>query len=272
MAENIDISNYILTVIPYTSIIIPVKLPLNRWQKIHNSIFPPTSCTEIVVFGAPNTIGNNLGLAQFTKFLRSSLYIPSFTLGVIIGLILSDAGLSKSTNKGEARLALKQSMIHFPFFWSTFLLLSHYCASVPYIDNTIVKGILYYSLRFDTRALPCFTILYDLFYINKIKVIPIEIYDLLCPVALAYWIMGDGTGNAFKGLYLCTDSFSTIDIVRLMNVLIIRYDITSKIHNVGGKQRIYIPSKESKKLLTLVGPHMHPSMMYKLTGGKKKEV
>jgi hypothetical protein len=106
----------------------------------------------------------------------------------------------------------------------------------------MVKGIYYYSMRFDTRGCPCFTILYNLFYINKIKIIPVEIYDLLCP--LAYWIMGDGTGNAF--LYLCTDSFSSIEIVRLMNVLIIRYGITS--HMTSGKQRIYIPAKESTKL------------------------
>jgi hypothetical protein len=85
LAENIDLSIFIAS----TSMIIPVQLRLNSWQKIHTSIFPPTTCTEIVVFGDHNTIASTL--PRFTKFLRNSLYIP-----VIVGLILG--GLSKSTN------------------------------------------------------------------------------------------------------------------------------------------------------------------------------
>lgn len=55
----------------------------------------------------------------------------------------------------------------------------------------------------DTRAYPIFTNLYDLFYKYEVnvgykKVVPPSenIYELLSPVALAYWIMGDGLGNA----------------------------------------------------------------------------
>jgi hypothetical protein len=39
----------------------------------------------------------------------------------------------------------------------------------------------------------------------KVKVIPENIYDLLTPVALAHWIMGDGKALS-KGIALCTDS------------------------------------------------------------------
>lgn len=64
--------------------------------------------------------------------------------------------------------------------------------------------------------------------------------------------MGDGSGNNSKGLYLCTDSFSNFDIVRLMNVLLIRYNIKSSLVQISGKSRIYITSTESVKITNLV--------------------
>ena len=69
---------------------------------------------------------------------------------------------------------------------------------------------------------PCFTEIYSLFYVNNVKLIPGNIYELLTPVALAHMIMGDGSSQR-HGLTICTDSLTLIDIVRLINVLIIRY-------------------------------------------------
>jgi hypothetical protein len=50
---------------------------------------------------------------------------------------------------------------------------------------------------------------------------------MLTPVAFAPLIRCDGSGNAYRGLTLCTDNFTIPDIVRLMNVLLIRYGIHS---------------------------------------------
>ena len=74
----------------------------------------------------------------------------------------------------------------------------------------------------DTKAYPCLTIWFNMFYsynsvTNKwVKIVPLDIYNLLTPEALAYWIMG--AGNNWKGLYLCTESFSNYDVNRLINV------------------------------------------------------
>ena len=42
------------------------------------------------------------------------------------------------------------------------------------------------GLQFFTRALACFTELHSLFYVNNVKVIPGNIYNMLTPVALAH--------------------------------------------------------------------------------------
>jgi hypothetical protein len=99
---------------------------------------------------------------------------------------------------------------------------------------------------FFTRTYPSFTELYDLFYVNYVKVVPTDIYNLITPIALAHWIMGDG-GRVNKGLMLCTHNFSVKDVVRLINVLIIKYQLDCSIHLSKGMWTINI-----KKTLFLI--------------------
>jgi hypothetical protein len=43
--------------------------------------------------------------------------------------------------------------------------------------------------------MPCFTEIYSLFYKNRVKIIPHNIFDLLTPIAFAHMIMGDGSAE-----------------------------------------------------------------------------
>jgi hypothetical protein len=66
--------------------------------------------------------------------------------------------------------------------------------------------------------------------------------------------MGDGVSRPY-GLQLCTDSYSLPDVVRLMNVLIIRYELGCTLHKKRENQyRIYISSKSMSRLKEIVGP------------------
>jgi hypothetical protein len=119
-------------------------------------------------------------------------------------------------------------------------------------------------MRFQTRALPCLTYIHTLFYTNKLKFVPLDIYMLLTPIALAHWIMGDGAKTG-SGLILCTDSFSLKDVLRLMFVLQNRYNLNcSIITNKKNSYRIYIKKDSIPLLRKIVLPHMHFSMLYKL--------
>lgn len=103
----------------------------------------------------------------------------------------------------------------------------------------------------------CITELYSIFYINKTKIIKFSVYNELTYIALAHWIIGDGT-----------DSYSIKYVVMLINILIIKYDIhcTIRYYNFP---IIYVYKRYMPKLRSIVEPFMHISMMYKL--GKKKE-
>jgi hypothetical protein len=55
--------------------------------------------------------------------------------------------------------------------------------------------------------------------------------------------MGDGRYLS-KGISLCTDSYPIEDVIRLMNVLIIRYDLKCTLHKSKNHYRIYISREE----------------------------
>jgi hypothetical protein len=147
-------------------------------------------------------------------------------------------------------------MANYEYVWFVFNLLSHYCSNYPYFVSGIRKGKGYFALGFDTRRLPCITELYELFYLNKKKVIPDNIYNLLTPIALAHLLFfiimppflpplmkcirgGEKKGGIKKnagdgssmngGVVICTDSFTIQDVVSLTNVLIIRYGLSCSI-------------------------------------------
>jgi hypothetical protein len=47
-------------------------------------------------------------------------------------------------------------------------------------------GKIYKSIYFRTLAFPCLNEFYDIFYEDKVKIIPKNLYELLTPVGLAY--------------------------------------------------------------------------------------
>jgi hypothetical protein len=78
--------------------------------------------------------------------------------------------------------------------------------------------------------------------------------------------MGDGTNEHGFGIILCTDSYSLQDILRLMNVLMIRYRLNCTLRkgHTPTNYRIYIKKSSMPLLISVVTPYYHNSMLYKL--------
>ena len=78
--------------------------------------------------------------------------------------------------------------------------------------------------------------------------------------------MGDGSVSR-HGLIICTDSYELKDVIRLMNVLIIKFRVESTIRvHKKNQYRIYIREGSMPLLRTIVTPYMHSSMLYKFRG------
>jgi len=216
-----------------------------------------------VVWGS--NLSSNVGYPRFTKVVSYMIELPFYIKSIIYGLILSDGyiGFASKSNL-NARLSFKQSFDRLPYVLAVFNILSHYCSSLPISLIGKQNNIITHGVQFWTRSLPCFTKLHSSWYNQGVKIVPNDIYDYLTPVALAHWIMGDGSYHP-AGLHLCTDSFSNQDVARLINVLILKYGLNCTMQGYkSGRPRIYIKTNSMAQLGVIVAPFMHPTMLYKI--------
>lgn len=196
--------------------------------------------------------------------------MEGFLREVLIGNILGDVHMRKFNinigGKGNARVIFSQSLEQSSLIYNLYDYFKDYCASPPKEHSSWIKESdkPRYYIYFATRNLPCFNELYLLFYKDKIKIIPSNIEELLTPVVLAYWIMGDvnWTGNGIK---LCTNNFSKEEVLLLIISLNNKFDINSSINIANLKKSqytIYIPSKDVSKIKSLVLPYILPYFFF----------
>jgi hypothetical protein len=186
---------------------------------------------------------------------------------ILFGSLLGDGSLELPSRGKNARFIFSQSFKFEPYFLHMFSLFKEVFGlstfrSYAYKDKR--TGKVYTTLSFKTRVFSILTEFYHLFYINKVKTVPMDL-SLLTPLALAHWIMDDGAKSTNGGLYLCTDSYTLLDVQRLAKYLNETYHLKVSIYNRSGKYlRLYISSTSMDKVIKLVINHMHPSMLYKL--------
>lgn len=247
----------------------------NLYPPLRGNSIINNKCTDIVPYGYFLT--GTMHYPRYNIIVQHMVNLTSYLYGVVVGLMLSDAWMSKKNVNGQARLFFKQSINNASYLFYTFFLLSHYCSSYPYIVNS--RGFI--AVAFVTRTLTCFTKLYNNFYKPPIKsfdfigggtkCVPSDIYNMLTIQGLSHWICGDGTFVKGGGIYLQTQSFTVIDVVRLINVLILKFNCKCSIHYQEGKPVIYISSRSVRKLRSELLKHMPESMYYKV-GGKSSRV
>lgn len=76
--------------------------------------------------------------------------------------------------------------------------------------------------------------------------------------------MGDGVAKKY-GLIICTNSYSIADIIRLINVLIIKYRLECTIrYHTPTQPRIYISERSMPILRNIIKPYMVKSMLHKI--------
>lgn len=111
--------------------------------------------------------------------------------------------------------------------------------------------------------LPCFNQYREFFYELNVKIVPVNIYELLTPRGLAFWLMDDGSKHG-SGMHISVYAF-TKDLDKLMLTLQDKFNLKCSIHyNRENKPRIYILKQSMDTLITLVKPYFIKEMVYKL--------
>lgn len=121
----------------------------------------------------------------------------------------------------------------------------------------------WFSWYFHTKTLPELGELHHVFYPNKIKVVPEDIFHFVTPRALAVWFMDDGSNNG-ETCTMSTHSFSPEEQKRIALFFKEKYKIHASIAKDRTKFKIYMGKHEYQKLKLVIEPFIVPSMIYKI--------
>ena len=228
---------------------------------------------EIILWETENNFSLNKN-KLISKLERNMIQVSNFNRSIIIGLILSDAHIEKRQN-WNPRIQLEQSMKNFEYLWYVFNKFNIFNSNYPFSNKRTLRNKTFYNLIFKTRQLNCFNEYHNLFYDKNKKLIKTELFHYIDYIALAHWIMGDGSKRG-KDLILCTDSYTIKEVVILINILKIKFNIDSYIcyhisvspNNKKIKNRvarICINTNNLEKIKSFIKPYFVDSMLYKIT-------
>lgn len=203
---------------------------------------------------------------------------------ILFGVMLSDGHLSKRqyTPNNNAQLRFAQSatiVANREYFKHVFMIF------FPYISQGNVRFYhrydkvykkYYHSYHFSTVSSPFFTEFFEMVYVKKVKVVPLDL-SLFTPLALAQFLMGDGSFRIDRtskknkiiplrgSVILCTDCFTLEENNRIKNHLeMLGLKCSIQTNHKTSATRVNILTGSIPLLIELVQPHMIPSMLYKL--------
>lgn len=242
---------------------------IERFPLCNRNYLPSNNkCKDLVVYGS--NLASTVGYPTYTIIVRHMVNIPSLVNSsvkyelesILVGILISDGWLSINKS-GNTRLFFKQSLSKIKYFFYVYNKFSHYCSNYPQLKIQVLKDKKFYAVYFATRTLPCLTYYYNIFYTNKVKIVPLELYTLLSYEAIAHWICCDGTKTG-TGITLQTQSFSLKEVVFIISILIYKFNLNCTIHMQRNLPTIYISSTSMQNLIPHILPFICESMKYKL--------
>ena len=117
---------------------------------------------------------------------------------------------------------------------------------------------------FRTITHPEFSVLRERFYPDGRKTVPVELLEeQLSDLGLAVWMMDDGARDGHQ-VRLNTQSFSETENAALIRILRAKFGIDAGLNIDKTSCRLRVKSASMSRFRAIVGPHILPSMLYKL--------
>lgn len=184
--------------------------------------------------------------------------LTKFEQSVIIGSLLGDGYMRIIPNRSNAFLEINHSIKAKDYVDFKFNSLKRLCKSKPIERENNDDRIAY---RFFTKQHLDLTEIYNLFYKDKVKIIPSNL--ILNPIILAIWYMDDGSKSRDSDIYLNTQQFSLKDQKKLLRALR-QLNVKARLNKDKKYYRIRILKESIAEFMKIISPHVIDSMRYKL--------
>jgi hypothetical protein len=184
----------------------------------------------------------------------------------LIGSLLGDAHMEKRGDRVRFKIEQTNRNVEYLMWFHNFLSTRGYCSILkPVLFKRIrAHNKIYYGYKFNSFTFSSLNWLYDGFYINHIKCLPIDVlYEYLTPIRLAIWFMDDGSRTR-SGFKIATNCFIETELYELCLLLKNKYNLDCSIHKDKHQFIIYIKTKSALTFVNLVEPYIIKSIKYKL--------
>lgn len=215
-----------------------------------------------------NTEGSR-GLVVQTVHLakyKLGLTLNQTQSSVLVGSILGDGTLRIGKDAINANFKVEHSLKQKDYVFWKYDLFKEWVTTPPKLSFRYNENRIPYSKSWWFRTIrhPKLTLFHKLFYRDGIKIVPKKIMNLLDPLALAVWIMDDGSLNGNK-IDLSTYSFKLEEIKLLQTVFLAKFALKSSFYKDRDKGlRMYFSKQETQKFIPLISPFIIPSLAYKV--------
>jgi len=194
---------------------------------------------------------------------------------LIFGSLLGDSYGEKRNGSTRFILQQEESNVTYLMWFHKYLATRGYCCPKKPILKTRIGagGKVRFFCRIRTYSFASFNWIYDAFYSSSSpqrlgKKLPKDLtWTLLTPLALAIWIMDDGTYEV-SGVKIVTNCFEEEDVLFLCFVLNKKYNLYAQLHRTKERNKfiVYIPKAGMPQLGHLISAYLVPSMHRKLNG------
>lgn len=189
---------------------------------------------------------------------------------VLIGSLLGDGGIYKHHEGiNSCRYSGTHSINQIDYvLWKIKELENFISCKYRIIDNSKNNSFsITSSVAYQTVLHYEFSILHNMFYPDGYKIIPKDIIDYLTPLGLAVWYMDDGSVHYVSNRAVArfhTQSFLKDDILILIEMLKIKFNIVARIVNTKKGIVLQLCQTETSKLFEIIKDFILPSMSYKI--------
>lgn len=188
-------------------------------------------------------------------------------LSVLVGNLLGDGHGELRSGSPRFTQHMSSRNMEYLYWLHNFYHIRGYCSSnVPKFKPQIgKKGKVYFSGKLNTYSFSSLLWLYEMFYVENVKIIPRDLSPFLTPLALAIWIMDEG-GKYNRGTMISTYNFTLNDLEYINSILKARYNLVANIEERSAGYVLVFKVNQMVLLSSIVKPYILPSMQYKLNG------
>lgn len=181
-------------------------------------------------------------------------------LEIILGIMMGDGSMECKCQNTRLSFAHCERQKEYTYYIAEKLanLNPHTRHSVSKTDSR--TGKCYDSYWCELPANPSFNNIYQHFYVNKIKRIPIELFHDFTWQSLAYMYMDDGS-KCHCGGQLATNCFTVEDLHKFQGFLKGKFNLDT---TIGKSNVLYIKAESFRRMVPMIEPYMCECMKYKI--------